>query len=135
MAVIQRLHLSIDAYSVRAAILRGQGIKSAVLKSLIAENIAVMGSNSDRLRVYIPEMKESKKGISASRRIYFVILGLKTALPSVIVQGIPSVSRAVVNEEAAEDKKADKGGAGGKVKSYHLLVEGSGLQDVMGTPG
>jgi DNA-directed RNA polymerase III subunit RPC1 len=46
---------------------------------------------------------------------------LKVALPQVIVQGIPSVNRAVINEE-------DKDGR----PSYHLLVEGYGLAEVMG---
>jgi hypothetical protein len=41
-------------------------------------------------------------------------------LPQVIVQGIPSVNRAVINEE-------DKDGR----PSYHLLVEGYGLAEVM----
>mmetsp|Transcript_12540 Transcript_12540/g.15241 ORF Transcript_12540/g.15241 Transcript_12540/m.15241 type:complete len:206 (-) Transcript_12540:151-768(-) len=49
---------------------------------------------------------------------------LKVALPLVIVQGIPSVNRAVINEE-------DKNG----VTSYHLLVEGCGLAEVMGAQG
>jgi DNA-directed RNA polymerase III subunit RPC1 len=82
--------------------------------------------------VYLPEIKESKKGISASRKVYFVVLALKTALPSVIVQGIPTVSRAVVNEEASDEARDPNAS---NDKQYHLLVEGSGLQDVMGTPG
>jgi DNA-directed RNA polymerase III subunit RPC1 len=49
---------------------------------------------------------------------------LKTVLPDVIVQGIPSVNRAVINETDKDGKQ-----------SYNLLVEGYGLQDVMGSPG
>lgn len=49
---------------------------------------------------------------------------LKTILPKVIVQGIPSVNRAVINETDKDGKQ-----------SYNLLVEGYGLQDVMGSPG
>ena len=49
---------------------------------------------------------------------------LKTALPEVIVQGIPTVSRAVINESSKEGKP-----------TYNLLMEGYGLQDVMGCPG
>ena len=41
--------------------------------------------------------------------------------------GIPSVSRAVINEESGGSGAKD-----GKGKSYYLLVEGYGLQDVMG---
>ncbi|KAL3802193.1 hypothetical protein HJC23_001737 [Cyclotella cryptica] len=46
------------------------------------------------------------------------------ALPRVIVQGISTVNRAVINEESK----------GGKT-DYHLLVEGYGLAEVMGSPG
>lgn len=49
---------------------------------------------------------------------------LKSTLPKVIVQGIPSVNRAVINEIDKEGKE-----------TYNLLVEGYGLQDVMGSPG
>jgi len=49
---------------------------------------------------------------------------LKTVLPDVIVQGIPSVNRAVINETDKDGKQ-----------TYNLLVEGYGLQDVMGSPG
>lgn len=130
MEAIQKIHLNIDAYTVKHSIARGVGVKSAILKSVTEDIILVVGNKADRLRVFLPNIKESKKGISASRKIYFVILALKTALPSVIVQGIPSVSRAVVNEESNEDNVSQS-----KEKQYHLLVEGSGLQDVMGIPG
>eukprot|EP01035_Chromulina_nebulosa_P038421 gene38421-51906_t len=61
------------------------------------------------------------KGIPPHQKISFVIQSLKAALPS----GIPSVSRAIINEE--------NGPNGAKV--YYLLVEGYGIQDVMGCPG
>lgn len=49
---------------------------------------------------------------------------LKATLPQVIVQGIATVNRAVINEE----------GKGGRT-SFHLLIEGCGLAEVMGSPG
>jgi DNA-directed RNA polymerase III subunit RPC1 len=52
-----------------------------------------------------------------------VIQSLKVALPSVIVQGIPEVTRAVITREE---------GARG---AHKLLVEGNNLLRVMGTPG
>ena len=58
-----------------------------------------------KLKVYPSEGKESSKGIAAHQKMYFVIQALKAALPHVIVQGIPTVSRAVINEEI------DKSGA------------------------
>ena len=41
----------------------------------VANNIEVIGGYGDRLRVYLPETKESRRGIPASRKIYFIILG------------------------------------------------------------
>jgi len=38
--------------------------------------------------------------------------------------GVSTVSRAVINEEEKNDRK-----------TYHLLVEGYGLREVMATPG
>jgi DNA-directed RNA polymerase III subunit RPC1 len=49
---------------------------------------------------------------------------LKNTLPKVIVQGIPTVNRAVINETDKDGKQ-----------SYNLYVEGYGLQEVMGSPG
>ena len=57
-------------------------------------------------------------------RTYFAMQALKSALPSIVVGGVPSINRAVVNEDE-----------GSSPATYHLLVEGYGLADVMGTPG
>ena len=104
--------------SVRRSILDGsKGVtKPAALRSLKEKDIKVKRGSASKLRVYVPV---DKKG-----SMYFAMQALKTALPSVIVQGIPSVNRAVINE-------IDKDGT----QSYNLLVEGYGLQDVMGSPG
>jgi DNA-directed RNA polymerase III subunit RPC1 len=50
---------------------------------------------------------------------------LKAALPAVIVQGISSINRAVINEKTGDDGRP----------VYNLLMEGYGLQEVMGSPG
>ena len=65
-------------------------------------------------------------GIPTHQKIYFVLQALKSSLPGVIVQGIPTVSRAIINEESRGE---------GQKKLYYLLVEGYGIQDVMGCPG
>jgi DNA-directed RNA polymerase III subunit RPC1 len=57
-------------------------------------------------------------------RTYFAMQALKSALPSIVVGGVSSINRAVVNEDE-----------GSSPATYHLLVEGYGLADVMGTPG
>jgi len=80
-------------------------------------------SMADKLRIIAPESKDSSKSDS-SNKTYFILQALKGTLPEVIVKGIPSVSRAVINEE---DIKGET--------RYHLLVEGYGLSDVMSAPG
>merc|ERR1712238_403494 len=77
------------------------------------------GSKS-KLRIYIPEKNDTKPGAARPPPVYFVMQALKLALPKVIVQGITTVNRAVINEDKS---------------SYHLLVEGTGLAEVMGSPG
>lgn len=47
---------------------------------------------------------------------------LKRALPSVIIMGLPTVSRAVINEVSSENR-------------FELLIEGDGLKEVMGAHG
>ena len=58
---------------------------------------------------------------------YFSLQALKAGLPGVIVQGIATVNRAVITQE-------DKLGPDGK-PTFKLLVEGTGLKEVMGTAG
>eukprot|EP00607_Mallomonas_marina_P006975 CAMPEP_0182433886 /NCGR_PEP_ID=MMETSP1167-20130531/66125_1 /TAXON_ID=2988 /ORGANISM="Mallomonas Sp, Strain CCMP3275" /LENGTH=427 /DNA_ID=CAMNT_0024623101 /DNA_START=379 /DNA_END=1662 /DNA_ORIENTATION=+ len=127
LSTIKSLHLSVDAFTVRWAILRNitnNNIKCAELRAIKEKHILVDSGRTDRLRVLPPEAKDTGRGIPSHKKIYFVIQALKAALPSIIVQGIPTVSRAVINEEEKKGKK-----------TYYLLVEGYGLQDVMGSPG
>lgn len=126
-ATIQNLHLNITAATVKQAILTGPSAtaRPAILRMLKDRNITV-SERGHKLKVYPPDVKDSSKGIPSHQKIYFVIQALKAALPQVIVQGIPSVSRAVINEEM--DSESGK-------KNYYLLVEGYGLQEVMGCPG
>lgn len=127
---IKNLHLNLTAADVKKRIQATHvgTQKPAILRALKADNIHVY-SDTDRyrLRIYPPEMKDSSRGVPPSQKIYFVIQALKAALPYVIVEGVPTVSRAVINEE---DVPGESG-----VKNYYLLVEGYGLSDVMGTPG
>lgn len=59
---------------------------------------------------------------------YFCLQALKAALPLVVVQGIPTVSRAVITEDEKRSRKYN-------APKYKLLVEGYDLLRVMGTPG
>lgn len=118
MQAIQQLRLNIDAVSVRRCILKGvRGqTRPAVLRSLKDNHVLIKKGSRSKLRVFVPD-----KGDTPT---YFIMQALKVALPKVIVQGIATVNRAVINEE----------NKGGKTQ-YHLLVEGYGLAEVMGSPG
>jgi DNA-directed RNA polymerase III subunit RPC1 len=129
LRVIETFNLKIDAFSVRWAILHGAGTtgRATVLRLLKDKHIQVVGSRGDRLHILAPDTKDTNKGLPSSQRLYFTMQALKAALPTVIVQGIPTVSRSVINEEA-DPKDANK-------KNYYLLVEGYGLGEVMTCPG
>jgi DNA-directed RNA polymerase III subunit RPC1 len=115
---IDQLKLNVDSESVRRSILFGsRGVtRPPSLRSLKDKDVRIKKGSTSKLRVYVPD---NNKG-----SIYFAMQELKTNLPKVIVQGIPSVNRAVINEIGNDGSK-----------TYNLLVEGYGLQDVMGSPG
>mmetsp|Transcript_14938 Transcript_14938/g.17148 ORF Transcript_14938/g.17148 Transcript_14938/m.17148 type:complete len:1480 (-) Transcript_14938:355-4794(-) len=131
METIEQLKLNLDANSVRRSILfplrRFGTSRPPVLRMLQEEHIRVKKGSSAKLRVYIPSgLGEGKTAVkSMPPTTFFVMQALKTALPQVIVQGIPSINRAVINEETESNGKT----------TYHLLVEGYGLAEVMGSPG
>ncbi|CAL9096720.1 unnamed protein product [Musa textilis] len=104
MDLIEALHMRVSAESVCHSILNHPKIK---LKS---EHINTIGS--DKLKIYPPEADR--------RKLQFEMHSLKAMLPKVIVKGIPTVERAVINETNGV---------------YNLLVEGTNLLAVMGTPG
>lgn len=138
MEIIRKLHLNIDAHTVRWSILHLVGSqRSPVLRGLKDKNVIVMpaSSSSDgsycRLRVLSPELKDNGKGMPSQQRTFFNLQALKSSLPGVIVEGIPTVSRAVINEEEVPME-----GNPDKTRTrYYLLVEGYGMQDVMCSPG
>ena len=122
LVAIEQLKLNIDATSVRTAILKGtRGVtKLPVLRCLKEKDVLVKKGSNSKIRVHVPDVK-----IGNSKTLtYFAMQMLKAALPNVIVQGIHSVNRAVINEVEKDGKS-----------TYNLLVEGYGLQDVMGSPG
>ncbi|XP_019198099.1 PREDICTED: DNA-directed RNA polymerase III subunit 1-like isoform X2 [Ipomoea nil] len=105
---IQTSFLSIDAYIVKESILQTKKMK------LKEQHIKVLDPR--KLEV-IPHVDRSK--------LHFELHRLKNKLPGVVVKGIDTVERAVIN-------KKEKGKNAGK---YNLLVEGTGLLAVMGTAG
>ncbi|WIA12568.1 hypothetical protein OEZ85_006229 [Tetradesmus obliquus] len=105
MQAIAALQLAIDAHTVKWAILGAPKMK---LKPDAIRAVAI-----DTLLVSPPDA--SRQGL------LFGLEQLMAALPKVIVMGIPSVERAVINKN--------------KDGRLNLLVEGTGLQAVMGTLG
>ena len=124
MKAIDQLRLNIDGYTVRKSILKGVigKTRSKVLRTLREAHVKIKKGSKSKIRVYVPEPGE--RATTAPAPVYFTMQALKVALPQVIVQGISTVNRAVINEE-------DKDGR----SSFHLLVEGYGLAEVMGAPG
>jgi DNA-directed RNA polymerase III subunit RPC1 len=119
---IEQLKLNVDASSVRHAILHGvPGVtRNPTLRALKEEDVKLKKGSNSKLRVHVPAVKTGKEDTP----IYFAMQMLKSALPDVIVQGIGSVNRAVINEQDTNGKP-----------SYNLLMEGYGLIEVMGSPG
>eukprot|EP00536_Pseudo-nitzschia_multiseries_P010257 jgi/Psemu1/319821/estExt_fgenesh1_pm.C_3060011 len=118
MDAIDQLKLNVDSESVRNSVLRGcRGVtRPAILRLLDDVDVKVKRGCNNKLRIYVPSRNKGST--------YFCMQELKNILPNVIVQGIPSVNRAVINETDKDGKQ-----------TYNLLVEGYGLQDVMGSPG
>lgn len=103
-------YMGISSDSVQQSIIRHPKIK---LKS---EHVRVI--DGAKLRIYPTGTDKSK--------LQLELHTLKSMLPKVIVKGIPTVERAVVNPVKRPDKTLDR---------YNLLVEGTNLLKVLGTPG
>ena len=109
LETISSLQLEINAESIRRSILATAKLK------LKEKHVQVTARNKIRI---LP--------IESSREAMFYSLQqIKNALPKVIVSGISSVERAVINK--FKDKKEEE--------HYNLLVEGYNLANVMATPG
>ena len=109
---IAALQLQITADSVVQAILAHKKLK---LKS----GVEAKSDSIIRITPAAPEAEEGGSGSGSS--MLFSMTRLKAALPSVVVQGVSNVNRAVINDC----------GDG----SYNLLVEGYNLLGVMSTLG
>nr|XP_043636621.1 DNA-directed RNA polymerase III subunit 1-like [Erigeron canadensis] len=102
---IEALQLSIDAYTVKESILKTPKIK------LKEANIIVLDAR--KLQI---------KPVYDRNKLSFDLHWLRNRLPTVVVKGIGTIERAVINKKKEQDK-------------FNLLVEGTGLQSVMGMEG
>ncbi|XP_031282387.1 DNA-directed RNA polymerase III subunit 1 [Pistacia vera] len=116
MQTIQDAHLCITADVVKESILQTPRIK------LKEQHIKVLDFR--KLEIFPPTEKS---------KIHFELHSLKKVLPMIMVKGIKTVERVVIAEKEKEKKKTKENEE--EKKKYRLLVEGTGLQAVMGTEG
>ncbi|KQJ92760.1 DNA-directed RNA polymerase III subunit 1 [Brachypodium distachyon] len=107
-------YMGISSDSVRLSILNHRRIRLEL--KLTSEHVCVV----DQAKLRIHAAGKGKSGLLLE------LHNLKSMLPKVIVKGIPTVERAVVNPVFRHDKTFDR---------YNLLVEGTNLLAVLGTPG
>ncbi|KAG9046551.1 hypothetical protein FS837_004207 [Tulasnella sp. UAMH 9824] len=108
---IRKLQLELTMEDIRNAIVQAKKLKIKI------HNVLEDPLHKNRIKVHVDG--ENK---------YYQLKALKRALPGVVVKGIPTISRAIIN---ILDKTSERGRAGDK----ELLVEGYGLQKVMTTEG
>ncbi|TCD69172.1 hypothetical protein EIP91_008468 [Steccherinum ochraceum] len=107
---IQDLQLELTIDDVKWAIVASRKLK------IKQESIVVL-PRKGRLRIYIDGVDK-----------YYRLRKLKRVLPDVVVKGIPTIHRAIINVKDKDDTR-------GKKNDKELLVEGYGLQKVMTTQG
>ncbi|CAI0374147.1 unnamed protein product [Linum tenue] len=112
MEAIQEAQLALDPNIVREAILR-------VPRSKI---------NPKHLNVVDQTLEVSPQG--NRNKLHFELHHFKNMLPNVVVKGIKTVERAIIAQ-----KKRDGGGEDQETPKYNMLIEGTGLLEVMGTEG
>ncbi|KAJ3369338.1 hypothetical protein HDU91_007348 [Kappamyces sp. JEL0680] len=108
VSVIKQLHLEVDIDSIRWAIVRAPKLK------ISDSNIRI--ENKNTLRVIVT------KSLKEALNPFVLLQTLKRALPKVVIKGLSTATRAVINNVQAE-------------KRLELMVEGYGLLEVMGTSG
>ena len=123
---LEEVYLPDDCFLlIRLDLARINLLKLEVTPESVADAIVA----APKLKVRYPDIKihsEAMLSVSANgsskMSVYYRLQTLKKQLGSIIVRGLPSVSRAVIHKE-------DKTGR------YELLIEGDNLQGVMATRG
>jgi DNA-directed RNA polymerase III subunit RPC1 len=106
---IDSLKLEINMEKICDAILSTKKLK------IKEKHIIMESSNKIRIEPYD----------TSKENMYFTLQIIKKKISNVIVSGIPTISRAVINKKEEE---------GGKL-TYNLAIEGSGLSEIMRIPG
>ncbi|THH21268.1 hypothetical protein EW146_g237 [Bondarzewia mesenterica] len=107
---IQKLQLELTLDDIKRAILNTKKLQVKPASVIIVPQ-------KDRLRIYVDGQDK-----------YYRLRELRRMLPEVVVKGIPSISRAVINIKDKDDERGKKG-------DKELLLEGYGLQKVLVTEG
>eukprot|EP01134_Creolimax_fragrantissima_P007036 CFRG7036T1 len=116
---IRLLKLNLTVYDIEDALMSKHAMK---LKIKLNSALITTFEKEGVVRVYPPIMLTKNK---RAKSVFHVIQFLKRELPNVIVCGIPTIGRAVIN-------KAEKDFS---INGYNLLVEGNELATVLATPG
>ncbi|KAI0056684.1 beta and beta-prime subunits of DNA dependent RNA-polymerase [Artomyces pyxidatus] len=107
---IQKLQLELTLDDIKWAIVSAKKLK-------IKPDAITIIPRKNRLRIYVDGLDK-----------YYRLRDLKRSLPDVVVKGVPSIARAIINVKEKDDGRGKKG-------DKELLVEGYGLQKVMTTEG
>ncbi|EIM85461.1 beta and beta-prime subunits of DNA dependent RNA-polymerase [Stereum hirsutum FP-91666 SS1] len=110
MESVQKLQLELTLDDIKWGIVKAKKLK------VKQEQITII-PKKNRLRLYIDGQDK-----------YYRLRELKRLLPDVVVKGVPTIARAVINVKDKDDGRGKKG-------DRELLVEGYGLQKVMTTEG
>ncbi|KAK9450860.1 uncharacterized protein V1518DRAFT_158462 [Limtongia smithiae] len=116
LKTIDNLQLEIRVEDVARAIWRAPKLKISM------KDVSILGR--DRIRVYAPDIPEKERRTAktlAETDVFYRLQHLKRVLPRVVVHGVPSIARAVININDQTEKE--------------LYVEGYGLRDVMNMDG
>ncbi|PFH50553.1 hypothetical protein AMATHDRAFT_75536 [Amanita thiersii Skay4041] len=107
---IQKLQLELTLDDIKWAIVNTKKLK-------IKQESIIILPRKHRLRIYIDSQDK-----------YYRLRELARGLPEVVVKGVPTISRAIINIKDKDDERGKKG-------DKELLVEGYGLQKCMITEG
>jgi DNA-directed RNA polymerase III subunit RPC1 len=107
LEAIESLKLDLNIHEV------AQAIAKSTLVKIKPKHISVLSDSKLRIDPY-----ENSRD-----KMYACMQLVKIMLPKILVKGIPTISRAVINKSEDESQ------------TFNLVVEGYGLKDVMQTPG
>lgn len=110
MDAVSKLQLELTLDDIKWAIVNAKKLK-------VKQDSITIIPRRNRLRIYVDGSDK-----------YYRLRELKRLLPDVVVKGVPSIERAIINIKEKDDAKGKKG-------DKELLVEGYGLQKVMITEG